>query len=90
MTAQQLSVNLAGALPEKESTIVKRHDLLRRQTADEEFIIAWDYETLKQRSIEVNQDPLRQCAMLDILDSCRMTQVQINYVYTPSASNLNK
>ena len=89
MTAHQLSINLPGVLPETEITIVNRQDLLRRQTTDEEFIIAWDYETLKQRSIEVNQDPLRQCAMLDIFDSCRVSQVQINYVCTPSASRVN-
>lgn len=80
LTSENICAALAGMLPNADISIITSEQLLDCQTSPDQFIIAWDYETLRRRAETIADDPLRQCSLEDAFASCRLTQSKLNFV----------
>ena len=80
LTSENICAALAEMLPQIDISILTCEDLLDCQTTPDQFIIAWDYETLRRRAETIADDPLRQCSLADAFASCRLTQGKLNFV----------
>ncbi len=77
--ADDVCAALKIMLPETDICVIDRESLFNHHTKSDEFIIAWDYETLRERAFRFKSDPLRQCSLEDIFGSCRLTQVPVDF-----------
>lgn len=76
--SEMMSSFLVKILPGVDICQVTRDQLLNRPTKPEEAIIALDNLTLCKRSEKLEEDPIRQHALMDIFDTCRLTNAKLN------------
>ena len=75
--SQETCTLLQKIMPEMEACIVSREELLELPTKTENFIIAWEYQTLLDRSSKLGADPLHQCSLKDVFANCRLLPGEI-------------
>ena len=61
-------------MPGTDICEVSREDMLERVTKPEEFILAWEHQTLQERSAQLEEDPFCQYSLKDAFDNCRLLQ----------------
>ena len=70
--SEKLRPALVKILPEMDICQVSREDILNRFTKPEEFILAWEHQTLQERSAQLEEDPFCQYSLKDAFDNCRI------------------
>ena len=70
---------LEKIMPEMEICTVSREELLELPTKTENFIVAWEYQTLLDRSSKLEVDPLHQCSLKDVFNNCRLLPGEITF-----------
>ncbi|GAF98855.1 unnamed protein product, partial [marine sediment metagenome] len=71
--------SLTEIMPEMDICGVSREELLDIPAKKENFIIAWDYQTLLDRGNRFEADPLRQHSLKDIFTNCRLLPGEITF-----------
>jgi glycosyltransferase involved in cell wall biosynthesis len=79
ISEERLRSSLAKIMPEMDICVVSREELLDCPTKPEEFIVAWDYQTLLERSGRFEEDPLRQHSLMDIFGNCRLLSGELAF-----------
>ncbi len=77
--SQEACSLLQKIMPEMEVCTVSREELLELPTKTENFIVAWDYQTLLDRSSKLEVDPLHQCSLKDVFANCRLLPGEITF-----------
>ena len=77
--SQEVSSLLEKRMPEVEVCIVSREELLELPTKTENFIVAWEYQTLLDRSSKFEADPLHQRSLKDVFANCRLLSGEITF-----------
>jgi hypothetical protein len=75
--SERVRSSLAEIMPEMDICIISREELLDCPTKPEEFIVAWDYQTLLERSGRFEEDRLRQHSLMDIFGNCRLLSCEL-------------
>jgi hypothetical protein len=70
---------LEEIMPEMEICIVSQEELLELPTKTENFIVAWEYQTLLDRSSKFEADPLHQRSLKDVFTNCRLLSGEITF-----------
>ena len=74
-----IQLQLENIMPEMDVCIVSREELLALPTKAENYIVAWEYQTLLDRSGSLEADPLRQHSLEDIFHNCCLLSKKINF-----------
>ncbi len=77
--SQEACSLLEKIMPEMEVCTVSREELLELPTRTENFIVAWEYQTLLDRSSKLEVDPLHQCSLKDVFANCRLLPGEITF-----------
>jgi glycosyltransferase involved in cell wall biosynthesis len=75
--SERVRSSLAEIMPEMDICIISREEMLDCPTKPEEFIVAWDYQTLLERSGRFEEDRLRQHSLMDIFGNCRLLSCEL-------------
>lgn len=70
---------LKKIMPEVDVCIVSREELLALPTKTENYIVAWEYQTLLERGGSLEANPLRQHSLEDIFHNCCLLTKKINF-----------
>ncbi len=77
--SQEACSLLGKIMPKMEVCTVSREELLELPTKTENFIVAWEYQTLLDRSSKLEVDPLHQCSLKDVFANCRLLPGEITF-----------
>jgi len=77
--SQEACSLLEKSMPEMEVCTVSREELLELPARTENFIVAWEYQTLLDRSSKLEADPLHQCSLKDVFANCRLLPGEIDF-----------
>ena len=77
--SQEMCSLLGKIMPEMEICIVSQEELLELPTRTENFIVAWEYQTLLDRGSKIEADPLHQCSLKDVFANCRLLPGEISF-----------
>lgn len=77
----------AQTVPDIEIAVVEKGAIFNRPTSADEFVVAWDYETLTGRVVETGEDPLSQHALKDLFESSSLTKLPISLLIAGTADD---
>ncbi len=77
--SQDMCSLLGKFMPKMEVCTVSREELLELPTKTENFIVAWEYQTLLDRSSKLEMDPLHQRSLKDVFTNCRLLPGEITF-----------